>query len=149
MMTELLILLILYSSSHNGCASMFAGSTLAATQCNASDPAQQWAVQLDGTDTALVDNFLGMCAGCGSNPMGGCGNNASQQNEGQGFGLGMQSCIYKCSEDPSMQGCLGIGSPTGLGAAQQTFTYSSTGVLRQQNGGVIQPNLPYKHHLVR
>ena len=46
---------VLLHDCHIGCGSSFAGPTLAALPCNASDPGQQWAFDTSGNHSALVD----------------------------------------------------------------------------------------------
>ena len=115
---------------HVGCASNYGGPTLAVSPCNAKDPAQQWAVDVSGTSsnyTSLVNQKLGFCAGCGSNPMDGCGNSARIYPNGTstGAGLGLQACLT---------GHTNQGAPTApsqqlraIGTAAQLFNISANG----------------------
>jgi hypothetical protein len=114
---------------HNGCGSMFAGPTLAAAPCSEKDTAQRWTLRTNGAASNLVNWREGLCAGCASQPSGGCGNmNGS-------VGLGMEACLVRCSQNGSADApCAGFGTPDGLGAAAQSFNYSD-GRLRNMQGG--------------
>ena len=121
---------------HVGCASNFGGPTLAVAPCDIGDPAQQWALDLNPAKlsnyTSLVNLKNGFCAGCGSNPMTGCGNNAKHYPNGSaaGAGLGLQACLT---------GHTNQGAPVApsnqlraMGTANQLFNISANGTIRMQ-----------------
>jgi hypothetical protein len=94
---------VILHDCHNGCASTYAGPTVVAAPCNASDPAQHWMVPIpprinstnkfaNGT-AFLVNGDSGMCVGCSDSTIAGeCANTAERLGNGSGLGLGMQAC---------------------------------------------------------
>jgi hypothetical protein len=133
---------VLIHDCHNGCGSTFAGPTLEAVPCSASDPAQIWALDLSGGSSGMVDARFGFCVGCGSDTSAGpvtgsCANDAMQFANGTGYGLGMQACIVPCSNNTQgLAGCSGNGLPAGLGKGQQTFNYTKeTGLISRTASG--------------
>lgn len=124
---------IILHDCHNGCGSSFGGPTITTTDCNDTDPAQQWSLSLDGSVGPLADRQLGLCVGCGSSPVpdnhrgvGGtaCGNGAI--SEANGTGLGMQACLGNA-------GVPLLPFPKGLGSTEQLWNYSSpTGKITQE-----------------
>ena len=119
---------ILLFDCHIGCGSNFAGPTLAVKKCDAADPAQQWAFEIDGNHSALVDQARGLCAGCGGGPMSGCANSARASGNSSGFGLGMQACLLGSVD-------MGVaGAPPAHSVAeqegQQLFNISHNGSIR-------------------
>jgi hypothetical protein len=46
-----------------------------------------------GNHSSLVNQKRGMCVGCGGNPVGGCGNDATYFCSGSEHGLGLQACL--------------------------------------------------------
>jgi hypothetical protein len=123
---------ILLHDCHIGCGSNFAGPTLAVKPCDAADPHQQWAFDISGNHSALVDQARGLCAGCGGGPMSGCGGSARNSGNASGVGLGMQACLLGSID----MGKAGQPNPhmSALGTGDQLFNISANGTLRNRGG---------------
>lgn len=119
---------VLLHDCHIGCGSNFAGPTLTVKPCDASDPQQQWAFDISGNHSALVDQARGLCAGCGGGPMSGCAGDA--RTNSSGLGLGMQACLLG-STDMGVAGQPGAHASS-LGASDQLFNISENGTLRNR-----------------
>ena len=114
---------------HNGCGSEFGGPTLAAAPCDATDPAQQWGLPLDGSYGGLVNAGNGLCAGCVST--GSCGGDGSNR----AGGYGMQACLLGAIDNGALDSR--AVKATGLGSSNQLWNFSAVATDSHNGGGVI------------
>jgi hypothetical protein len=127
---------IILHDCHNGCGSGFGGPTLSALACNKTDPAQQWAVAIDGRKSQLIDRAHGLCVGCPDGPAGGCANDALTFINGSGSGLGLSACAVSSYQNGDLSRPAQADASGGMGASQQLWVYSKeNGTLAQLNQG--------------
>ncbi len=133
---------IVLHDCHNGCGSDFGGPTLALAPCNESDPAQHWALPVNGSYGGLVNAANGFCAGCVSVGNGQCANDAAvlsadDADANATHGFGMQACMLGSVDNGALDSSASAGG--GIGSQGQLFNYTNGAITQACQHGSCTP----------